>query len=135
MPGGFALEDGARVAIHPESDGVESCLRDAGEIRALREEATDEAIGIFIDAAFGGTVGVGDVMDGTRFVGEAGGRDSGRVGELAAIIGGNGEENRGETFGTETSFEAVEQLDEALGGFFAQTEDELETGGAFGKDE
>ena len=51
MPGGFALEDGARVAIHPEGDGVESCLRDAGEIRALREEAADEAIGIFIAAA------------------------------------------------------------------------------------
>ena len=28
MPGGFAIEDGARVAIHPESDGVESFLRD-----------------------------------------------------------------------------------------------------------
>ena len=29
MPGGFAIEDGARVAIHPESDGIESFLRDA----------------------------------------------------------------------------------------------------------
>ena len=29
MPGGFAIEDGARVAIHPEGDGVESFLRDA----------------------------------------------------------------------------------------------------------
>ena len=135
MPGGFALEDGARVAIHPESDGVESCLRDAGEIRALGEEATDEAIGIFIAAAFGGAVGMGDVMDSTRFVGEAGGRDSGRVGELAAIIGGNGAEDRGEAIGAETSFESIEQLDDAMGSFSAQTEDELETGRAFGEDE
>ncbi len=110
-------------------------MRDAGEIRALGEEATDKAIGIFIAAAFGGAVGVGDVMDGTSFVGgEAGGRDSSRVGELAAIIGGNGEEDRGEAFGTETSFEAIEQLNDALGSFSAQTEDELETGGAFSKD-
>ena len=135
MPGGFAIEDGARVAIHPESDGVESCLRDAGEIRALGEEAADEAIGIFIAAAFGGAVGMGDVMDSTRFVGEAGGRDSGRVGELAAIIGSNGEEDRGEGLSAETSFESIEQLDDAMGSFSAQTEDELETGRAFGKDE
>ncbi len=136
MPGGFALEDGARVAIHPESDGVESCLRDAGEIRALGEEAADEAIGIFIAAAFGGAVGMGDVMDGTSFVGdEAGGRDSGRVGELAAIIGSNGEEDRGEGLSAETSFESIEQLDDAMGSFSAQTEDELETGRAFCEDE
>ena len=134
LPGGFALEDAARVAIHPESDGVESCLRDAGEIRALGEEATDKAIGIFIATALS-AIGMGDVMDGTRFVGEAGGRDSGRVSELAAIIGGNGGENRGEAFGAETSFEAIEQLNHALGCFSAETEDELETGRAFGKDE
>ena len=42
MPGGFAIEDGARVAIHPESDGIESFLRDAGEIGAFKEEAADE---------------------------------------------------------------------------------------------
>ena len=83
MPGGIALEDGAGVAIHPESDGIESFLRDDREIRAFGEEATYKAIGIFIAAAFRGTVGMGDVMDGTSFVGEAGGRDSGRVGELA----------------------------------------------------
>ena len=59
------------VAIHPESDGVESFLRDDGEIRALGEGATDKAIGIFITTAFGGTVGMGDVVDGTSFVGEA----------------------------------------------------------------
>ena len=29
MPSGFAIEDGARVVIHPESDGIESFLRDA----------------------------------------------------------------------------------------------------------
>ena len=130
LPGGFALEDAARVAIHPESDGVESCLRDAGKICALREEA----IGNFIATALS-AIGMGDVMDGTRFVGEAGGRDSGRVSELAAIIGGNGGENRGEAFGAETSFEAIEQLNHALGCFSAETEDELETGRAFGKDE
>ena len=79
---------------------------------------------------------MGDVMDGTSFVGgEAGGRDSGRVGELAAIIGSNGAENRGEAIGAETSFESIEQLDDAMGSFSAQTEDELETGRAFGKDE
>ncbi len=29
MLGGFAIEDGAGVAIHPEGDGVEVFLRDA----------------------------------------------------------------------------------------------------------
>ena len=35
MPGGLAFEDGARIAIHPESDGVESFLRNAKEIQAF----------------------------------------------------------------------------------------------------
>ena len=114
MPGGFAIEDGARVAIHPEGDGIESFLRDARQIRALGEEATDKAIGIFIATAFRGTVGMGDVMDGTSFVGEAGGRDSGRVGELAAIISGDGTEDGAEGLSTEATFQAVEGTNDLL---------------------
>ena len=46
---------------------------------------------------------MGDVMDSTRFVGEAGGRDSGRVGELAAIISGDGTEDGAEGLSTEAT--------------------------------
>ena len=57
MPGGFTIEDGARVAIHPESDGIKSFLRDARQIRALGEETPDKAIGIFIATTFRGAIG------------------------------------------------------------------------------
>ena len=58
---------------------------------------------------------MGDVMDGTSFVGgEAGGRDSGRVGELAAIIGGDGTEDGAEGLSTEATFQAVEGTNDLL---------------------
>ena len=57
---------------------------------------------------------MGDVMNGTRFVGEAGGRDSGRVGELAAIIGGDGTKDGAEGLGTEAMFQAVEGTNDLL---------------------
>ena len=77
---------------------------------------------------------MGDVMNGTRFVGEAGGRDSGRVGELAAIIGGDGTKDGGEAFGTESSFDAVEDMHDVLTGFTAHKVDKLEASDAFSKD-
>ena len=58
---------------------------------------------------------MGDVMDGTSFVGgEAGGRDRGRVGELAAIIGDDGVEDGGEGLRTGATFQTVEGTNDLL---------------------
>ncbi len=60
MPGGFALEDGAGVTIHPESDGVESCLRDAFDFAINSDAKNGRAQQIQLDKqGSGGIVGAG----------------------------------------------------------------------------
>lgn len=46
-------------------------LRDTGEVSVFREKASDEAVGVFIAAAFRGAVRMGRVMNGSRVTGYA----------------------------------------------------------------
>ena len=65
-------------------------MRDTGEVSVFREEAADEAVGVFIAAAFRGAVRMGRVMNGSRVTGYAGSANREGSRELAAIIRGDG---------------------------------------------
>ena len=135
VPGAKSIEEKARVAVYPESNEGKRFLGDTGEISAFGEEAADKAIGIFIAAAFRGAVGMGGVVNGARIAGDAGSADSVGIRELATIIRGDGEEKGGEAFGTESSFDAIEDMHDVLTGFTAHKVDKLEASDAFSKDE
>ena len=79
---------------------------------------------------------MGDVMDGTSFVGgEAGGRDTGRVSELTAIVSGDGAEDGGEGLSTEATFQAIEGTNDLLRAFTFEAQDDLKAGNALREDE
>ena len=135
VPGAKSIEEEARIAVHPESNEGKRFLGDTGKVGAFWEETADKAIGIFVAAAFRGAVGMGGVVNGARIAGDAGSADSEGIRELATIIRGDGEEKGGEAFRAETSFDAVEDLNNVLTGFTAHKVDKLEASNAFSKDE
>ena len=87
LRGGEAAEDVAFHGVDGVFDGGDLLVGEAGEVGAFGDEATDEAIVVFIGSSFEGAEGMGVEERTTVVLGvERGALDPSEVPELTAVV-------------------------------------------------